>query len=436
MPVDLDVKVDKASGPGYRTVGDLSARHLLQVDACTKCGKCHEACPARATERPLSPRDVVLELREQANEFLRPGPGDVLRSLLRRSGERPEPGELITDGVIGEEAIWSCTQCNACVEICPVGIEQAPLINMLRQAQVDEGRIEPQLQTKFETIREVGNSFGSSEAARADWTKQVGDIKITDAREEEVDVLWFVGDHAAFDPQAQKVAISLARVLTSAGVRFGILYDGERNSGNDVRGAGEVGLFQQLVRHNVEAISKCRFNRVMTSDPHSFNALRNAYPDFGGRWTVLHHTQLLLELIESGQLDVADTLDHRVTYHDPCFLGRHNGVYDPPRQILERLGCTLVEMPRNRENSFCCGAGGGRIWMKDPAGVERPADNRIREAAALDVELYVVACPKDVIMYEAAIEDTGHSGDLRLRELTQLIEEAVALRHAARSRAS
>lgn len=423
--------------PGYQTISDLSALHLLQVDACTKCGKCHEACPARATGRPLSPRDVVLELREQANETLRPSLLDVLMAPFGRvpSGAG-ESEDIVREGGVGEDALWACTQCNACVEICPVGIEQAPMINLMRQALVDDGRIEPALQEKFETIAEVGNSFGLPSGSRAGWTKKVPELKIVDAREHPVDVLWFVGDHASFDAQAQKVAVSLARVLTAAGVSFGILYEGERNSGNDVKSAGEIGLFQKLVRHNVDTIAKCDFKRVVTSDPHSFNALRKAYPDFGGRWTVLHHTQLLLELIEDGSLDVADTLNHRVTYHDPCFLGRHNGVYDPPRQILEKLGCELVEMPRNRDNSFCCGAGGGRIWMKDPVGMERPADNRIREAATLGVELYIVACPKDVIMYEAAINDTGHSGDLELRELTQLIEEAVNLRKTQAAAAS
>ena len=416
--------------PGYRTAQDMSPLHILQVDSCTKCGKCHEACPARATGKTLSPRDVVLELRERANTDLRVGFLDVLRAPFGGSPVARPGQQLVGEGAVGEDALWACMQCNACVDICPVGIEQAPLINLLRQSRVDEGLLPAELQATFETIRAVGNSFGAPPESRANWTQKL-DISIADAREVEVDVLWFVGDHAAFDPQAQKVALSLARVLTAAGVNFGILYEGERNSGNDVQSAGELGLFQELVAHNVATISDCKFKRIVTSDPHSFNALRKAYPDFGGRWQVLHHTQLLLELIDSGALDVAGAVRRRVTYHDPCFLGRHNGVYDPPRQILEKLGCELVEMPRNRDNSFCCGAGGGRIWMKDPVGGERPSDNRIREAATLGVDLYIVACPKDVIMYEAAINDTGHTADLELRELTQLVEDAVKVRRAA-----
>ena len=164
---------------------------------------------------------------------------------------------------------------------------------------------------------------------------------------------------------------------------FGILYDGERNSGNDVRRVGEEGLFESLAEQNIETLSACEFARIVTSDPHSLNTLRNEYPDLGGTWTVAHHTTLLLELIEGGALDVRDQLGYRVTYHDPCYLGRHNGGYDAPRQVLEALGCTLVEMPRNRDNSFCCGAGGGRIWIPDTPGQERPSENRIREAVGL-----------------------------------------------------
>jgi Fe-S oxidoreductase len=239
-------------------------------------------------------------------------------------------------------------------------------------------------------------------------------------------VLWFVGDYASYDPRSQRVSCSLARILHAAGVDFGILYDGERNSGNDVRRVGEEGLFESLAEQNVEALAGCEFTRIVTSDPHSLNTLRNEYPALGGSWEVVHHTTLLLELLESGRLAPAQPLSCRVTYHDPCHLGRMNGEYEAPRAILERLGCTLVEMPRNRENSFCCGAGGGRIWIPDTPGQERPSENRIREAVSLpEVEVFVVACPKDVTMYEDAIKTSGNSGRIELRELTELIEQAL-----------
>jgi Fe-S oxidoreductase len=421
---------DRASEPaGYGTLADFSPLHLLQLDACTKCGRCHEACPANATGRPLSPRDVILELREHSQH---PGGaggsgiGGLLGSLLDGHAD----GTGFDAAVIGEDGVhvdtvWACMQCNACVEICPVGIEQAPIINQLRRRLVEEGELDSNLQSTLEVIHKSGNSFGENKRRRGRWTQEL-DFDVPDARKQPVDVLWFVGDYASFDPRSQRVTRSLARLLNAAEVDFGILYDGERNSGNDVRRVGEEGLFESLAEQNIATLDGCEFNRIVTTDPHSLNTLRNEYPDLGGNWTVLHHTTLLLELIESGRLDVQSRLNYRVTYHDPCHLGRLQGEYDTPRRIMELLGCTLVEMPRNRDNSFCCGAGGGRIWIPDKPGQERPSENRIREAVGLpEVELFVVSCPKDVTMYEDAIKTSGNAEQIELRELTELIEEAL-----------
>jgi Fe-S oxidoreductase len=412
---------------GYGKLADFSAVHLLQLDACTKCGKCHEACPANAVGRPLSPRDVILELREQANATMKQvGVGGVLGTLLKRDGAN---GSLDVP-IVGEdrvrvETIWSCMQCNACVEACPVGIEQAPIINQVRRHLVEEGELDGNLQSTLQVIHKSGNSFGENKRKRGRWTREL-DFEVKDARAEPVDVLWFVGDYASFDPRSQNVTRALARLFRRAGVDFGILYDGERNSGNDVRRAGEEGLFEALAEENVATLSECEFNRIVTSDPHSLNTLRNEYPEYGGSWDVMHHTAFLSELIEDGRLDVAGRLSYRVTYHDPCYLGRHNGGYDAPRAILERLGCTLVEMPRNRDNSFCCGAGGGRIWIPDTPGAERPSENRIREAVGLgELDFFVVSCPKDVTMYEDAIKTSGNAERIALRELTELLEEAL-----------
>jgi len=301
-----------------------------------------------------------------------------------------------------------------------------PIIVQLRRKLVEEGEMDPQLRKTLQTIHKTGNSFGESRRKRAAWTKTLG-FPVKDARKEAVDVLWFVGDYASFDPRSQQVTRALARVFHDAGLDFGILYEGESNSGNDVRRVGEEGLFEMLATKNVEVLTECSFNRIVTSDPHSLNALANEYPDFGGRWTVLHHTELLLELLQDGRMAAPTPLGYRVTYHDPCYLGRHNGGYDAPRELLERLGCELVEMPRNRDNSFCCGAGGGQIWIADQPGMtERPSENRIREALELAaVDVFVVSCPKDVTMYEDAIRTTGSSERLRLRELTELVDEAL-----------
>jgi Fe-S oxidoreductase len=410
----------KAADVGYAFIDSLLPKHLLDLDACTKCGKCHAACPATATGYPLSPRDLVLDLREVAEGSM----GN--RAALGISPEFPEHAQIL--GTIKSETLWSCMQCMACVEICPVGIEHVPIINQMRRALVEKGDMDGQLQQTLEAIYTSGNSFGETSRKRGRWTRDL-DFEVKDVRKSPAEVLWFVGDYASFDPRNQKVSQSLARILRRAGVDFGILYDGERTAGNDVRRVGEEGLYADLAEENVATISGCSFDRILTSDPHSFNTLKNEYSQFGGSWDVVHHSQLLLELIESGRLRVRKGLGYRVTYHDPCTLGRYNGVYEPPRQVLEALGAELVEMPRNRDNSLCCGAGGGRIWMKELKGDDspRPSELRIDEAVELGgIDYFVVACPKDVTMYEDAIKTSGHQGEVELRELSELVFEALS----------
>jgi Fe-S oxidoreductase len=411
---------------GYGVITDLSPKYLVQVDSCTKCGKCHEACPATASGYPLSPRDLILDLREQAEGAM------GIRATL---GIPPLHGEQesILGNPIRPETLWSCMQCMACVEICPVGIEHVPIINQLRRRLVERGDMDPMLQSTLETIYNSGNSFGEPKRKRGRWAKEL-EFEVKDIRKEPAEYLWFVGDYASFDPRNQRVTQSLARVLHSAGVDFGILYDGERNAGCDVRRVGEEGLYTSLVEENIKAISGCDFERLLTADPHSFHTLRNEYPEFGGAWTVIHHSELLLELIESGRLIPKRRLGYKVTYHDPCHLGRYNGVYDEPRAVLAAIGAELHDMPRCRDNSFCCGAGGGRIWMSELKKPEspRPSEMRIDEALALgQLDYFVVCCPKDVTMYEDAIKTTGHQGEIELRELSELVLESLELPPAA-----
>jgi Fe-S oxidoreductase len=411
---------------GYGVVADLPPRYLLSLDACTKCGKCHVACPAQQAGDPLSPRDLVLDLRELAEG-----------SYGARAALHIRPLYPADHGIVGStiraETVWSCMQCMACVEVCPVGIEHVPIINHLRRRLVDVGEMDPLLQSTLETIYESGNSFGEPRRKRGRWAKEL-EFEVKDARKEPVELLWFVGDYASLDPRNQRVSRALARILHHAGVDFGLLYEAERNAGNDVRRAGEEGLFADLAQSNIEAISGCDFERILTSDPHSFNTLRNEYPQLGGAWEVVHHSQLLLELLQAGAITPARRLGYRVTYHDPCTLGRYNGIYDAPRQVLAAIGCELVEMPRNRDNSFCCGAGGGRIWMGELSGSEgqRPSESRIDEAVSLpDVQYFVVCCPKDVTMYEDAIKTSGHQRAIELRELAELVFVALDLEPGA-----
>ncbi len=412
-----------ADKPAYTTMADFAPTELLGFDACTKCGRCHAVCPARTAGAPLSPRDLILDLRQwvDANRHI--------PAVLDRE-TRPQPtgplspaeGVPLAGGVVGARTLWSCTTCMACVEICPVGIEHVPTIVQLRRGLVDAGDLDPTLQAAFQNLAQQGNSFGKSSRMRARWTKGL-DFTIPDARKEPVDLLWFVGDYASFDERLQGLSRSLAVLLERAGVRFGLLYEDERNAGNDVRRAGEEGLFELLVEHNMAAFAKASFTEILTTDPHSFNTLRNEYPAFGLDAPVRHYSEVLCDLVLSGRLPVRP-LDRTVTYHDPCYLGRYNRVFDAPRALLGGLGCTVVEMPRNRESSFCCGAGGGRIWMDDSYLAERPSENRIREAVDLGVDTFVVACPKDFAMFSDAVKTTGMEQVITVVDIVELTEAA------------
>jgi Fe-S oxidoreductase len=271
-------------------------------------------------------------------------------------------------------------------------------------------------------LTRAGNSFGKSAKQRARWTRGL-DQDIKDARTEPVEYLWFVGDHASFDPRATEVSLSVARLLSHAEVDFGLLYEAERNSGNDVRRAGEEGLFEMLKEQNLEALASAQYSQIITTDPHSLNTLRYEYELEG---TVIHYTELLDRLVADGLLQVSG-LSGIATYHDPCYLGRYQDEYEAPRRLIQATGLELHEMGRCRENSFCCGAGGGRIWMDDSDLEERPSENRIREAVALgdEVAYFVVACPKDMVMYGDAVKTTGHEDRLQVVDVAQLVEQAM-----------
>ena len=407
--------------PGIAKITDFNWKQLLSLDACTQCGRCHEACPARAVGAPLSPRDVILSLRELAAATLE-SHTLAAAAVLDVHGKSP--------GQISQETLWSCRTCMACVEICPVAVEHVPIIVQMRRKLVEDGAMDPLLTKTLTTIHKTGNSFGEAKRKRAAWTKTLP-FTVKDARKEPVEVLWFVGDYASFDPRNQKVTQTFATLLHEAGVDFGILYEAESNAGNDVRRVGEEGLYELLATANVAAMAGATFKTIVTTDPHSYNTIRNEYPDFGGKYPIQHYTSFVRQLLTEGRLKVTQPLALRTTFHDPCHLGRFNKGYDAPRDVLKALGCELVEMGRSRANSFCCGAGGGRIWMPDPAGSEKPAQNRIKEAAAIPgLEVYVVSCPKDLTMFEDALKTTGNEGRFVVKELIELIRQAIPARRA------
>jgi Fe-S oxidoreductase len=391
--------------PGVSHIDQFNWKHKLDLISCTECGRCQEACPANAAGMPLSPKKVIMDLRDH-----------MFDQEAGRCHETPLIG-----GVIAPETLWACTSCRACLDVCPVHIEPMTKIIEMRRSLVEDGAVEPMLQDALASLQRNGNSLGKPGRQRAKWTKDLS-FKIKDARSEPVDILWFVGDYASFDPRVQRITVKVAETLHAAGVNFGILFDGEQNSGNDVRRVGEEGVFEMLAKHNIDVIDACDFKRIMTTDPHSLNALRQEYKLFGRDYDVVHYTQLLLELIEARQLTLDTGEATTVTYHDPCYLGRYNGGFDAPREIIRRAGHHLHEMGRCRENSFCCGAGGGRIWMDDSMAVERPSENRIKEALALgDVKMFVVACPKDTVMYTAAVQNLGATEQLVVKDIIDLV---------------
>jgi Fe-S oxidoreductase len=398
----------EAAGAGQLAV--LSWKQRLDTLTCTECGRCQSACPAWNSGAPLSPKLLMMDLRDG----------------MMAAGTRPAGRSGAAAGdVISPDVLWSCTTCGACVEQCPVDIEHVDTIVHLRRQLVDAGRIEPGVQQVLQDVATQGNSFGKSGRMRARWTRELG-FTVPDARKQHVRYLWFVGDFASFDDRLQVLSRRLAHILRDAGVDFGMLFDGERDDGNDMRRIGEEGLFQMLAEQNLAAFASADFDEIFTTDPHSFNTLRNEYPALGLDKPVLHYSQLLGNLLAGNAIEV-DPLGLRVTYHDPCYLARHNRLTEPPRRVLAALGCDLVEMPRNGLNTFCCGAGGGRIWMTDgprDAGAERPSENRIREAVALGVDHFVVACPKDYVMYTDAVKTTGNEGKLTVIDLVQLVDLA------------
>lgn len=407
------------TGMGYKVVSDFTWKELLDYDACTKCGRCHVVCPANAAGTPLSPRDLVLDLRTHVNNSS--GVGEWFNQTFT-----PEkPTKTLAGDIISKDVLWSCTTCMACVEVCPVGIEHLTSIVNLRRSLVDEGNMEPMLQDTLSKIGDYGNSFGQSERNRALWTKELP-FKIKDVRKEEAEYLWFVGDYASYDKRIQTLSRKVASVYTNQGIDFGILYEAEKNAGNDVRRVGEEGLYEMLAEDNIAVMSKAKFKRIVTTDPHSFNTIKNEYPEFGGNYEIYHYTGMLYKLVLEGKIKFKKTLNYKVTYHDPCYLSRYNGETEAPRKLMEAMGIDLHDMPRCKENTFCCGAGGGRIWMDDSAMKERPSEMRIKEALSLgDVKYFVVACPKDYTMYTDAVKTSGNEGKIEVKDIIELVEEAL-----------
>ena len=404
----------RVSYQGAEKMKDLGWEQIMDSFACIMCFRCQEVCPAYNSGKPLSPAAYEVNKRYQFNNG-----GDTNINLSH---------------FITTKAIWSCTTCGACVNICPVANEPMEDIIDIRRHRLVKGEIDSGIQTALQSLATNGNSLGRGKRLRGKWAKEL-EKPVKNVMEEQVDTLWFVGDTASFDDRIVPITKTVARVFESAGLDFGILYQNEFNAGNEARRVGEEGLFEQLVEHNVTTLRQTNFKRIVTTDPHSFNTLKNEYPQFGGVYEVEHYTTVLAKLFEEGRLKIKHQLpQYRVTYHDPCYLGRYNGGFAAPRKLLKLLGVDFVEMPRNCENSFCCGAGGGHLWMGNNNPGVRPGEVRVREATkALGEDhkqhkhLLVVTCPKDFIMFSDAVKTSHNENRIEVRELTQLVAEAIEL---------
>ena len=402
-----DLDEDDFAKLGVGKVEDFSWKGILDFTTCTECGRCQSQCPAWATDKPLSPKLLVMGLREHAYAkapllALSEEEQENLTDEQKQELERPLIGDESMYGVIDPDVLWSCTNCGACVQQCPVDIEHVDHIDDMRRFQVlVESNFPAELNNIFKGLERKGNPWGMNPKNRMDWAKdldfevkQVGsDVESLD----EVEWLFWVGCAGAFEDRAKKTTQAVAELLDMAGVSFAVLGDGETCTGDPARRAGNEIVFQQLAMQNAEVFKETKVKKVVSTCAHCFNSLKNEYAEFGLELEVVHHTQLLNRLVREGKLTprppVAGEEKKKITYHDPCFLGRHNKVYEAPRELLNIIpGAEFTEMPRNQEKSFCCGAGGARMWMEETIG-SRINVNRTEEAIATGADQIAVGCP-------------------------------------------
>ncbi len=391
---------------GVSRVEDLSWKSMLDGYTCTECGRCRVVCPTALTGKPLDPRVFIATLRDAVYDAT----PEILAAQSGRGGDSPPaPRKDLIGGWVTEDTIWACTTCGYCTSACPVFIIPAvdKIIEMRRHLVLEKAEFPKEMQTAFRGMETNGNPWGMAASSRADWAKDLPVMTMAEAEGSPVDVLFWVGCAGSYEDRAKKVSRALVDLLTSAGVRFAILGTEETCNGDSARRMGNEYLFQILAQQNVETMNGYGIKKIVTNCPHCFNVIKNEYPPFGGRYEVLHGTELVSSLIAEGRIRLENRIDESITFHDPCYLGRYNDVYDAPRQILEAIpGLRLQELARSKQNGLCCGAGGGRMWMEEKIGT-RINQTRMQEIAEAKTDSVGVSCPFCMVMIGNAREELG-----------------------------
>jgi Fe-S oxidoreductase/nitrate reductase gamma subunit len=410
------INIEEAETFGVSKIEDFTWKQILDLDACTDCGRCQDRCPAHLTGKPLSPRKVIQDLKAH---WLDRSP-----ALLHAKAAEP-----VTDGggvkaligeVILEDELWSCTTCRACQEICPVWVEHIDkIVDLRRNLVLEQAKMPETGEAILKCIETRGHSCRGTTLTRTDWISGLG-VKLL-SEDSNVDLVYYVGCAAALEDRSMKIAVAVGKILKAAGVNFAILGPEETCCGEPARRLGNEYLFQMQAMKNIELLKNYNVKKIVTACPHCFNTIKNEYPQFGGEFEVIHHTQFIVELLKQGKIKPAPISDGKLTYHDSCYLGRHNDIYEPPRQILSNISQSkLLEMKRTRRNGFCCGGGGGRYWMEERIG-KRISEERIEDVMGTKADIVTTACPYCLQMFEDAIKAKEAAESLRALDIAELL---------------
>jgi Fe-S oxidoreductase len=431
---------------GLGKIEDESWKGMLDLATCTECGRCQSQCPAWATGKPLSPKLLILELRDHAfakAPYLLAGSDearDGLSDAIKAEAERPLVGGSDVNGVIDPDVIWSCTNCGACVEECPVDIEHLDHISGMRRNQVlIESAFPTEAGSMLRNLENKGNPWGLNEDKRLEWITEVDfEVPVVDGTlGADVEYLFWVGCAGALEDRAKKTTKAIAELLHVAGVNFAVLGPAETCTGDPARRIGNEFVYTMLAQQNIETLNEAGARKIVASCPHCFNTIANEYPQLGGNYEVIHHTQLLASLVADGKIKPVNPIDEKITYHDPCFLGRHNRIFTAPREIMEQVpGVRAQEMHRCKERGFCCGAGGARMWMEERIG-KRINMERIDEALGTDPDTISTGCPYCMVMLGDAVSAKKSSGEakesLEVVDVAQLLMRSIEQPAAAAS---